>query len=86
MPDHSPLPVPGYRPQSDEAVQRVAAMKMAEEAVLRALDALAASGKADGRWLAIGRTQIELGFMAVNRAVFQPGRARLPEDDVEDGA
>ncbi len=32
-------------------------------------------------WLAIARTQIEQGFMALNRAVFKPGRVRLAEDD-----
>jgi hypothetical protein len=31
----------------------------------------------DQRWLATGRTDIEKGFMAVNRAIFQPGRAQL---------
>jgi hypothetical protein len=34
----------------------------------------------DQRWLAIGRTHIEEAFMAINRAVFQPQRVKLPED------
>ncbi len=34
----------------------------------------------DKRWLALAKTQIEQGFMAMNRAVFQPGRVSLPED------
>lgn len=81
MPDHDGLPVPGYRPQSKRNITLVAAMKVAEERLLRTLDELAAEDGIDRRWLAIGRTSIEQGFMAVNRAVFQPGRVRLPEDE-----
>jgi len=80
MSDHDGLPVPGYRPQSDDAVRAVTAFKHAEENVLRMLDALGAEGAADPRWMAIGRTAIEQGFMAVNRSIFRPDRARLPED------
>jgi hypothetical protein len=72
------LPVSGYKPQSDQAVELVNANKRAEEMVLRILDDLATREEVDKRWLAIGRTQIEQGFMAVNRAVFKPGRVRLP--------
>ena len=72
------LPVSGYKPQSDEAVDLVNANKRAEEMVLRILDDLADRPDIDKRWLQAGRTQIEFGFMAVNRAIFQPGRIRLP--------
>jgi hypothetical protein len=34
----------------------------------------------DGYWLGVARVYLELGFMAMNRAVFQPQRAKLPED------
>jgi hypothetical protein len=77
---HEGLPVAGYRPQDGTAVQEVNTNKEAEERVLRILDDLAADPEVDKRWLAIGRTQIEQGFMAVNRAVFKPGRVVLPED------
>lgn len=75
---HEGLPIAGYQPQSQSAVDTVNASKMMEEQVLRFLDQLA--GQADPRWLAIGRTHIEQGFMAVNRAVFHPSRVRLPGD------
>lgn len=78
--NHAGLPVPGYKPQSAAAVATVTAMKQAEERLLRSLDVLALDPDFDKRWLAIGRTAIEQGFMAVNRAVFRPGRAVLPED------
>lgn len=35
----------------------------------------------DQRWLAIARTKFEEAYMALNRAVFQPKRVQLPEDD-----
>jgi hypothetical protein len=77
---HQGLPVAGYTPQADDKVATVNANKALEELVLRQLDSLAKTPGVDGRWLAIGRTAIENGFMAVNRSVFQPGRVALPED------
>lgn len=74
------LPVSGYRPQSEGAVDLVNANKEIEEQLLRRLDALAVREDVDKRWLQIGRTAFEQGFMAVNRAVFKPGRIRLPGD------
>ncbi|MBA9063101.1 hypothetical protein GGQ91_002489 [Methylobacterium fujisawaense] len=77
---HQGLPVAGYRPQTDEALALVNANKDAEERVLRILDSLATRPDIDKRWLAVGRTAIENGFMAVNRAVFQPARAVLSHE------
>ena len=79
---HVGLPVAGYQAQWPEAVERVNANKEIEERVLRLLDELAKLPEVDKRWLATGRTEIEKGFMSVNRAVFQPGRIRLPGDGV----
>ncbi len=81
MTEHSGLPVSGYRPQSDDAVNLVNWNKQLEESVLRTLDGLATRDWIDKRWLAIGRTAIEQGFMAVNRAVFQPTRVKLDGDN-----
>jgi hypothetical protein len=81
---HLGLPVEGYKPQPAEAVEIVNQMKAIEERVLRAIDAMAANPNIDPRWLAIGRTDLQKGFMAVNRAVFQPGRIALPEDTEEE--
>lgn len=80
MTDHQALPVQGYKPQSQATVDTVNANKQIEESVLRILDGLKSYPTVDQRWLAIGRTHIEQGFMAVNRAVFQPARAKLPGD------
>lgn len=73
---HDGLPVAGYRPQSEEAVQLVNLNKQLEEQVLRTIDALQAEDAIDKRWLAIGRTAIEQGFMAINRSVFKPERLK----------
>ncbi len=81
MSEHKGLPVSGYRPQSDTAVGIVNDNKVLEERILRVIDGLAATGSVDMRWLSVARTDIEKGFMALNRSVFQPGRIALPEDE-----
>jgi hypothetical protein len=73
-------PIPGYQNISGQQQSLVTSNKISEEEILRRLDAIAAGGGVDGRWLAIGRTHIEQGFMAVNRAIFQPQRVQLPSD------
>lgn len=77
---HQGLPVAGYQPQSSQNVEWVNQNKEVEEMILRVLDAHAANPAIDKRWLAIGRTAIEQGFMAVNRAIFKPARLVLPGD------
>lgn len=71
---HQPIPVSGYTAQSDDNVSIVNANKRLEEEILRVLDGMAAMTDIDKRWLAIGRTNIEQGFMAINRSVFKPKR------------
>ena len=75
---HQALPVAGYTSQPSDRVDLVNQNKVLEEQVLRAIDGLL--GQADLRWLAIARTHMEMGFMAMNRAIFQPGRISLPGD------
>ena len=78
MTDHQSLPVAGYTNQSQQRVELVNANKQIEERVLRLLDNLPSAG-GDPRWTALARTHIEIGFMAMNRAVFQPTRVELVE-------
>lgn len=82
--EHKGLPVAGYRAQSDENVQVVNGFKATEERILRQLDALKDNKDIDGRWLAIGRTNLEQAFMAINRSVFKPARAQLADDKTFD--
>jgi hypothetical protein len=79
MTTHEPLPVHGYTQQTSTAVELVNQNKIMEEEILRRLDELKFLD-VDARWLAIGRTHIEEAFMAINRAVFRPQRAKLPGD------
>lgn len=82
--EHKPLPVAGYVPQSQENVDLVNEGKLIEEQVLRYLDKVGhvvqSAGSYDPRFLAIGRTDIQKGFMCVFRSVFNPKRASLPGD------
>ena len=70
------LPVAGYKPvQPAWAIEMVNQNKILEEKALRQLDAHVAMASAvDQRAVAIARTQIQDGFMWLNRAVFQPSR------------
>lgn len=89
MSDIKGLPVKGYRDQNPGSVDLVNENKVLEERVLRQLDKhVKQTGEkgpgvltVDGRWLAVARTHLEQGFMALNRSVFQPTRISLPEDE-----
>lgn len=85
MSQHQGLPVAGYKPQDSTAVAKVNEHKQVEEQLLRRIEQLQAlnsidPGAHDPRWLAVARTHFEEGFMALNRAVFKPGRVKLPDD------
>ena len=75
------LPVPGYRLQSQEAINKVKSFKELEEILLRAADVLRKDPEVDQRWLAIGITNLEQAFMAINRSIFKPTRISLKEDE-----
>lgn len=80
-PKDGALPVHGYQPQTESAVMIVNGNKEIEETTLRVIDSLRAMPGIDQRWLAIGLTHIEQGWMAINRAVFKPKRFALPGDE-----
>jgi hypothetical protein len=75
------LPVAGYKPtQPQWALDAVNHFKALEERTLRHAESLRGA-PVDQRMLSVGVTQLQLAFMALNRAIFQPGRVTLPEDD-----
>jgi hypothetical protein len=78
---HKGLPIKGYVPQSDINIDMVNKNKRIEESILRVMDAMKETPAFDQRWLAIARTHLEQGFMALNRSIFQPTRITLPEDE-----
>lgn len=70
---HEPMPVDGYTKQSQASIDLVNRNKHIEELVLRRIDELRGLG-ADARLCAMAKTQIEIGFMCLNRAIFMPER------------
>lgn len=78
------LPVKGYQGQSNRNLEIVNHNKVQEEKILQLMDHLAELDNIDQRWLDIARSDIERGFMALNRSVFQPKRVELTDDDVAD--
>ena len=73
--------VKGYTDQTDYKVYMVNTNKEIEERLLRTVDNYKNTPEIDKHWLNIAKTHFEQGFMAMNRAVFQPQRIRLPEDE-----
>lgn len=72
------LPVHGYKPQNEAALALVNQNKLLEELVIRQIEKHKALGQdLDQRMVAIAFTQIQDGFMFLNRAVFKPGRVDL---------
>jgi len=71
---HQGLPVSGYTTQPQWKVDLVNHFKEHEELLLRELDKLKGTEQVEQRWLAIGKTQLEQAFMAINRSVFNPQR------------
>lgn len=78
---HQGLPVAGYKPQGHAQVELVNENKRLEERVIRQIEMMGGRATFDQRMVALARTKIQEGFMWLNRAVFQPGRVNLPEDE-----
>lgn len=77
------LPVAGYKAQDEVTVALVNKNKEIEERLLRQCEALrdgAPDNGADPRLAAMAFTDLQKAFMLLNRAIFNPDRAKLPED------
>lgn len=83
-PSHQGLPVRGYVGQSNQNVDMVNVNKDIEERVLRRCDDMRQFVEFDQRWISIAFTHFQEGFMALNRAIFQPQRISLPDDEPKD--
>ncbi len=68
------LDIKGYTPHTQSVKELVNRNKEIEESVLKIIDELKSNPETDKRWLAIGVTNIEQGFMALNRSIFKPER------------
>lgn len=68
-----PGTITGYQQQSQQKIDAVNTTKGIENDLGRWLKQLQADVEdVDGRWVSIARTHFQQGFMALNRAVFQP--------------
>lgn len=70
-----------YRPLPADTIDLVNIFKIDEEKALRHLDQLEERDDIDKRWLAVGRTRLQEGYMAIVRAIFQPTRLQFTERD-----
>lgn len=64
--------ITGYRELTDAEIKTINLIKEEENVVDVLIDSLLIEGEADKRWLAIARTQLQQGFMAMTRAVAKP--------------
>jgi hypothetical protein len=73
---HNPLydskPIIGYRKLSDVEIDKLNRVKELANQVGALVEELMLDGTVDTRWIAIGRTQLQQGFMAVNRGIAKP--------------
>lgn len=69
--DNSALPIKGYRNMTEVEVNAINRLKELGEQVEAQLD-IVASIHPDARWLAIGRTNLQIGFMCVTRSIAKP--------------
>lgn len=62
------------------------ANKVLEERCIRTAERIRDMPGMDGRMAALAITNLQQGFMWLNRAVFQPGRVTLAEDELDEGS
>lgn len=70
--DNQHRKIKGYRELSQEEIDLMNEIKEAGAGLGNLIEKLEVSGKLDGRWLAIARTDLQKGFMALTRAVAKP--------------
>lgn len=64
--------IAGYRELTEADIEIINELKAKAEEVGAMVEGMTRTGAFDQRWVAIGRTHIQEGFMALVRAVAQP--------------
>lgn len=64
--------ISGYRELSDEELALVNSLKETANRIGALVDALEQDAQLDQRWISIGRTHLQQGFMGLIRGVTQP--------------
>lgn len=62
----------GYRQLTEEEAETMNEIKAAAEKIGELTERLKLSGRFDQRWVAIGVTDLQKGFMALSRSVARP--------------
>lgn len=65
-------PIVGYRELSQEEIDLANELKELAKTVGQKVDEVMARTDTDKRWCAIGRTDLQTGFMALIRSVLRP--------------
>jgi hypothetical protein len=65
-------PIKGYRDLSQEEIDLANELKELASLVGEAVDRVMSREDTDKRWAAIGRTDLQTGFMALIRSVLRP--------------
>ena len=64
--------ITGYRELSADEIAQMNRVKDIEQNLVRWISELAVEHIADPRWLAIAKTDLQKGFMALGRAIARP--------------
>ncbi|MCB7129196.1 MAG: hypothetical protein J3T61_06645 [Candidatus Brocadiales bacterium] len=70
--------IQGYRVLEEWEIDLMNVAKGFEAEMLEFIEAQFSTGSCDDRWLAIARTDLQKGFMALNRAIEKPGNLVPP--------
>ena len=70
--DNQHKKIKGYRDLSQEEINLMNKVKEKASEVGDLIGLLEATGEMDGRWLSIGKTDLQRGFMSVIRAITKP--------------
>lgn len=65
--------IKGYRDLTQDEINLMNRCKGLEKDVLDLIGTIATKQSIDVRWLAIGKTDIQTGFMAIVRSIARPG-------------
>lgn len=65
-------PIKGYRQLTETEIAKINNIKDYAERMGRLVEDLALDPGCDTRWVAVARTQLQIGIMALTRAVAQP--------------
>lgn len=69
---YTPPPISGYRTLTQTEVDAMNSIKEMGNSIGTLIDMLGGLDDVDARWLAIAKTDLQKGFMALTRAVAKP--------------